>query len=352
MGGGAFVVGDQSCIDAEAAAVGWLPSLAEGYHLARRELLQRLVVDRLSEGCAVGQIAGWLKPGDEPGLRGFGTDAISRFIFGAPQTLEKLWQPLRCGKATCGRHECHETKSTIARSTRDLRLSREMQKLGNWAADLMFCRRKQPVLALHKRTLRLMLAGNGAADAAARFRAIFERPAPELQRSITFDKPRQETSSANPARTEPARPRRGSELGHHALLAGVSGKTTSFSDAPQSTFGANWQKGSVENTNRRSRRQLPRRLDLSTLSQADLQRIVLSLDLARRNCLGFASPIHAFFKGSARITMHDLLEPVAATFEEAATTGAVGEDPSGSVPGGDGLGEGSRGAVLTTLALR
>ena len=38
----------------------------------------------------------------------------------------------------------------------------------------------------------------------------------------------------------------------------------------------------LQNTNGRLRRQLPRHLDLDTLSQADLQEIVLSLNLTPR----------------------------------------------------------------------
>jgi len=119
-----------------------------------------------------------------------------------------------------------------------------------------------------------------------------ERLAPELKSSITFDKPRQEASGSIPERTEASRPRRGSEFARHGLLASVSGMTTWFCDAY-----ASWQKGSVENTNGRLRRQLPRHLDLDTLSQADLQEIVLSLKLTPRKCLGYATPIQAFFKG-------------------------------------------------------
>ena len=100
----------------------------------------------------------------------------------------------------------------------------------------MFCRRTQPVLVLHERTSRLTLAaklaGKSAAETAATLMAIFKRLAPELKSSITFDN--------------------GSEFARHGLLASVSGMTTWFCDAY-----ASWQKGSVENTNGRLRRQLP-----------------------------------------------------------------------------------------------
>ena len=87
----------------------------------------------------------------------------------------------------------------------------------------------------------------------------------------------------------------GSEFARHGLLASVSGMTTWFCDAY-----ASWQKGSVENTNGRLRRHLPRQLDLDTVSRTDLQEIVLSLNLAPRKCLGYVTPIQAFFKGLGR----------------------------------------------------
>jgi transposase, IS30 family len=267
---------------------GYQPIFAEGSYLARRERLallerderlERFVVDRLIEGWAPEQIAGWLKAGNEPGLRGLGTETIYRFIYRARQKLEKLWKLLPRGKARRGRRKRRETKSTITdrRSIHERpEAVQNRQKLGDWEADLMFCRRTQPVLVLHERTSRLTLAaklaGKSAAETAAALMAIFKRLAPEIKGSITFDN--------------------GSEFARHGLLASVSGMTTWFCDAY-----ASWQKGSVENTNGRLRRQLPRHLDLDTLSQADLQEIVLSLNLTPRKCLGYLTPIQAFFKG-------------------------------------------------------
>jgi hypothetical protein len=62
--------------------------------------------------------------------------------------------------------------------------------------------------------------------------AIFKRLAPELKRSIAFDKLRQDASGSNPGRAEARRPRRGSEFARHGLLASVRGMTTWFCDAP------------------------------------------------------------------------------------------------------------------------
>jgi len=267
---------------------GYQPSFAEGSYLARRERLallerderlERFVIDRLNEGWSPEQIAGWLKAGNEPGLRGLGTETIYRFVYRARQKLEKLWKLLPRGKARRGRRKRREPKATIT-DRRSIHERPEAvmgrEKLGDWEADLMFCRRSQPVLVLHERasrfTLAAKLAGKSAAETAATLMAIFKRLAPELKGSITFDN--------------------GSEFARHGLLASVSGMTTWFCDAY-----ASWQKGSVENTNGRLRRHLPRQLDLDTVSQADLQEIVLSLNLTPRKCLGYLTPIQAFFKG-------------------------------------------------------
>ncbi len=180
---------------------GYQPSFAEGSYLARRERLallerderlERFVVDRLAEGWSPEQIAGWLKAGNEPGLRRLGTETIYSFIYRARQKVEKLWKLLPRGKARRGQRKRRETKSNITdrRSIHDRPeavLGRE--KLGDWEADLMFCRRTQPVLVLHERTSRLTLAaklaGKSAAETAATLMAIFKRLAPELKSSIT-----------------------------------------------------------------------------------------------------------------------------------------------------------------------
>jgi transposase, IS30 family len=176
---------------------GYQRRFAEGSYLARRERLallegderlERFVVDRTTEGWAPKQIAGWLKAGNETGLRGIGTETIYRFIYRARQKLEKLWKLLPRGKARRSPLKRRETKSTITdrRSIHDRpEAVLDRQKLGDREADLMFCRRTQPALVLHERTSRLTLAaklaGKSAAETAATLMAIFKRLAPELK---------------------------------------------------------------------------------------------------------------------------------------------------------------------------
>ncbi|MCK5930948.1 MAG: hypothetical protein KAG89_02155 [Fulvimarina manganoxydans] len=55
-------------------------------------------------------------------------------------------------------------------------------------------------------------------------------------------------------------------------------------------------KGGVENANGRLRRWLLRSLDLDTVSEADIQDVVVSINTTPRKCLGFITPLQAMLK--------------------------------------------------------
>lgn len=57
---------------------------------------------------------------------------------------------------------------------------------------------------------------------------------------------------------------------------------------------APWQKGTVENTNRRARRWLPRELNPKTLTDHELQIIFDRLNATPRKCLGWKTPAQVF----------------------------------------------------------
>jgi IS30 family transposase len=222
---------------------GYLPAHAEGCYLERRqrpamiernERLGRFVRDRLLEGWTPEQIAGWLKRGEERGLRT--VIAERRSIHDRPEAVQ------------------------------------ERKDAGHWEGDLLICKRTRPVLVLKERKTRFVLAarlaGKSAAETVAIMMAVFRRLDPRLRESITFDN---DTAFAR-----------------HGLLASACAMTTWFCDAY-----ASWQKGAVENANGRLRRDLPRDLDLDALSDAELQEIVLSHNLTPRKCLGFLTPLQA-----------------------------------------------------------
>jgi IS30 family transposase len=89
------------------------------------------------------------------------------------------------------------------------------------------------------------------------------------RRSITFD--------------------RGSEFVSWPQLQAKIGTLTWFCD-PSSP----WQKGTVENTNRRARRWLPRKRDIRLMTDEDIKVISDQLNNTPRKCLGWKTPAEVF----------------------------------------------------------
>ena len=102
---------------------GYLPVHAEGCYLERRQRpavlerdakLGRFVRERLLEGWTPEQIAGWLKRGEERGLRPVSLETIYAFIHRPGQRGEKLWKLLPRGRARRGRRRARQPRGTIA----------------------------------------------------------------------------------------------------------------------------------------------------------------------------------------------------------------------------------------------
>ena len=270
---------------------GYLPVHAEGCYLERRQRpavleqdakLRRFVCERLLEGWTPEQIAGWLKRGEERGLRPVSLETICAFLHRPGQKAEKLWKPLPRGRARRGRRRARQPRNVIAerRSIHDRPEAVEgRREAGHWEGDLLIRQRTRPVLVLKERKTRFVLAarlaGKSAAETVAVMMAVFRRLDPRLRSSVTFDN---DTAFAR-----------------HGLLASACSMATWFCDAY-----ASWQKGAVENANGRLRRDLPRELDLDALTDAELQEIVLSHNLTPRKCLGFLTPVQALLGGLGR----------------------------------------------------
>lgn len=82
---------------------------------------------------------------------------------------------------------------------------------------------------------------------------------------------------------------RGIEFRNWRELKPVIGTEAWFCD-PQSP----WQKGSVENLNKRARRYLPRDAPVATLTNRDMKSICDRLNGTPRKCLGWRTPTEAF----------------------------------------------------------
>jgi len=82
---------------------------------------------------------------------------------------------------------------------------------------------------------------------------------------------------------------RGSEfMGYRALEDGMGARSW-FCD-PNSP----WQKGAIENINKRIRRYLPSNTDLTQVNQAQLTALAHDLNATPRKCLGFKTPAEVF----------------------------------------------------------
>src|SRR5215207_1215008 len=102
---------------------GYLPVHAEGCYLEQRqrravlerdERLGRFVRDRLLEGWTPEQIAGWLRRGEERGLRPVSLETIYAFLHRPGQKAEKLWRLLPRGRSRRGRRRARQPRTTIA----------------------------------------------------------------------------------------------------------------------------------------------------------------------------------------------------------------------------------------------
>jgi IS30 family transposase len=206
---------------------GYLPVHAEGCYRERRQRpavlerdakLGRFVRERLLEGWTPERIAGWLKRGEERGLRPVSLETIDAFIHRPGQKGEKLWKLLPRGRARRGRRRARQPRSSIAerRSIHDRPADvQERKDPGHWEGDLPICRRSRPVLVLKERKTRFVLAarlaGKSAAETVAVLMAVFRRLDPRLRASVTFDN---DTAFAR-----------------HTLLASAGAMATWFCDA-------------------------------------------------------------------------------------------------------------------------
>ncbi|WPY96309.1 IS30 family transposase (plasmid) [Limimaricola variabilis] len=246
--------------------------------LIRMTALREAVIDRLKAGWSPEQIAGRLR--FEEHRSTICHETIYAFVYSQDGQSQDLARHLP--------ERRRQRKPRYARRPRGpvFPLERAIQNrpddvndrsgFGDWEGDLMIFRKelgKANVASLVERKTRyaVLFRNNDRSSKHLMNRLIaLLSPLPlSARRSITFD--------------------RGLEFNRWRDLRMGMGTEAWFCD-PQ----APWQKGSVENLNKRARRYLPRDTAIAALSDHAMAEISTQLNATPRRCLGYRTPAEAF----------------------------------------------------------
>jgi len=247
--------------------------------LIRHPDLRDAVIDRLKEGWSPEQIAGRLKIEPDSPHR-LCHETIYQYVYSEDGQSQELARYLPDRR--------RKRKPRHARKPRSLVFPERMaiqnrpeevndrSQFGNWEGDLMIFRREHgsanvATLVERKSRYTILFRNNDRRSKPIMGRLIDElSPLPQAaRRSITFD--------------------RGFEFVSWRELTAGMGTKAWFCD-PQ----APWQKGTVENTNKRVRRYLPRNTVLLSLPNRYMKSICERLNATPRKCLGFRTPAEVF----------------------------------------------------------
>jgi len=245
--------------------------------LAGNGPLHEIVSERLQEGWAPQQIAGWLKLEyeNQPHMQ-VSHETIYRSLFvQAKSTLKKeLLAHLRSKRQVRRTKTLKDYKQgqiVGAVSIRERPASVEDRAVpGHWEGDLIVGAKGSHIATLVERHSRyVMLAKLGGKDSQTVVDALIERVKElpnNMMRTLTWD--------------------RGTEMAQHARFTVATDVQVYFCD-PRSP----WQRGTNENTNGLLRYYLPRTDDLSVYTQEQLDEIARRLNTRPRETLGFRKPI-------------------------------------------------------------
>jgi transposase, IS30 family len=254
-----------------------------GSRLERDAPLRALVLTLLATAWSPEQIAGRLKLENCP--QGISHESIYRFIHAQiKRTKDYSWRHLLPrGKSKRGLPPPHNKsiKSIKNRVSIHQRPKSVMARksFGHWEADLLHPQKSgAAILVANERksryTLLAKLDGKHAEPVADQLTKWLEPLPKNRKRSVTHDN--------------------GTEFACHHKLNQINIQTF-FCDPHKP-----WQKGSVENTNGRIRRFIPRGTDPSSFSNHDLQILAKRLNNTPRKCLGFRTP-EEIFSGSNHV---------------------------------------------------
>jgi IS30 family transposase len=250
--------------------------------LVQNRALAHLVASKLCREWSPEQIAGWLKrtyADDETHQVSHETIYRSLFIQARGALKKELMAHLRRTRGM--RRSRHHTQKTSihgrisdAVSISERPAEAEDRALpGHWEGDLLFGSRNSQIATLVERQSRyVMLAKVNSKDTQTVVTALIKHAhklSHQLYQSLTWD--------------------RGKELADHKRFTLATDIKVYFCD-PHSP----WQRGSNENTNGLLRQYLPKGIDLSAYSQAQLNALARRLNQRPRKTLNYETPAEKF----------------------------------------------------------
>ena len=248
--------------------------------LIKHPELCRRVIERIKNGWTPEQISNRMIHEDAP-LR-VCQETIYRYIYSKEGQREDLWWYLPTHRVA--RRPRRTRRSREPKFHRDVSILfrpddvAHRRQFGHWEADLMLFKQKlgqSNVTSLVERVSRFTVIlknpNKRTKPVMGKIMSAIRDLPFVARRSITFD--------------------RGTEFVSWPHLQAEIGTQTWFCD-PSSP----WQKGTVENTNRRLRRWLPRKRDIRQCTDHDMKVICDRLNNTPCKCLGWKTPAEVFRK--------------------------------------------------------
>lgn len=232
------------------------------------------------------QIAGWLKHRQKR-LKGISHETIYAWLYRAPQKREKLWKFLPRHKAKRGLRKTRNggqgrIPHRVSIHSRPLKVDGG-KEFGHWEGDLMsFRKNAEHMLVLRERatmlTLSTPLPSKKSLDTARAIMRLMGKVPQRARKTLTLDN--------------------GGEFARHKDVADALTLATYFCDPY-----ASWQKGGIENTNGRLRRDLPRSTRIKTMQKDNFDETIDNYNTTPRKALKWLTPLEAFHKNLNRVAL-------------------------------------------------
>ncbi len=221
------------------------------------------------------QISGYLRKEE---ILHISHEWIYQHIYQDKRAGGSLWKHLRCQRKRRKRYGSYERRGQIPRRVwidERPQVVEQRERVGDWEADTIISKGKQTaIVTLTERKSRLTLLKKVEDRTAKTVReAIIDLLHPFMYQThtITCDN--------------------GKEFTEHETFAKAL-QTQVYFAHPQ----AAWERGSNENANGLIRQYIPKGTNFSSLSEEDIERVMLRLNHRPRKCLGFSSPNMVFFQ--------------------------------------------------------